>query len=272
MTYPQTTLNSGTPENTIVCSSSTDDADENVSNQLPKDDRTASSSHILPTVAQPSELPLKALHCSVCDKNLPDLALMKVHMTEHSVTSFYSCNMCDLICPKFEEFKSHSEVSHDILSAALCEVCNKIFLNINELNFHIQTDHKEPSVVPSDCVIGERPSTDQTRFFEHLEAEHSSHAVRTSRGFDSMSTSSIQSEITSFSDRVDVQHAPSPQFAIGSPLPQLDGQHDIAVVHQNYQPDQGTSHLHLSRSTLKSNYALNQSKQVQPLLKNSKIA
>ena len=87
-----------------------------------------------------------------------------------------------------------------------------------------------------------------------------------------MSTSSIQSEITSFSDRVDVQHAPSPQFAIGSPLPQLDGQHDIAVVHQDYQPDQGTSHLHLSRSTLKTNYALNQSKQVQSLLKNSKIA
>ena len=179
--------------------------------------------------------------------------------------------MCGWTCLDFEKFQKHLQDNHEVRSAALCDICNKIFLNNHELNLHCQVDHYNPAFIPPNLdpkCYPQQTCTDSSDVLSPLSLVDAQDDQRAETHFNQGADEQHVEDVAG-----DAQQTLYSQLDTLSPLPQVDGQHDdLGAVHQAGQPDHETAQLESSHSVLKNNYTLNQSKQIQSLLKNSKVA
>ena len=58
-----------------------------------------------------------------------------------SISTFYSCAVCEDILLRHAELYKHLEADHGILGPAFCATCENIFFDKAELARHTETNH-----------------------------------------------------------------------------------------------------------------------------------
>lgn len=106
--------------------------------------------------------------CPECPKAFKTLRFLKCHENQVHVSNPVSCLVCKVLCMNQQTLKRHMRIHLGKLK--VCEICQKKFSNITQLNHHIKRDHEDIGVF--ECVTCKYKAQSKFALEEHVIRRH----------------------------------------------------------------------------------------------------